>query len=337
MPDFIVASTTATQEEVDHAVSENWRERVPDPEIKPEVKPEVSAEVEESETPVAAQETEKAETESATEAETTQEKPKGKGGFQKKIDKLTRERSEATERADNLERELSEFRAKFDAIEQRLAPKAETQQEKPKTEAIAGKPLESEIGTKFKDWPEYNEALIDWKAEEKIQARLDERDKNAQERELENYREEIGNEYRKNLDEFRKATPDFDAAVDRAAKAGMQLPVPIIDRIRALSNGPDVTYHLVNNPEEALALIQAEPSEGFVMLGILSASLKPSEPPKPAPAKKVVSTAPPAHKPVTGASARGAVTLEDLSKQGTDDYIRARKVQIAQRDKARYS
>ena len=336
MPDFIVASTTATQEEVDHAVSENWRERVPNPEVKPEVKPEPTETVE-PETPATAQETEQVETESAPEAETTQEKPKSKGGFQKKIDKLTRERGEEKDRADRLEQQLSEFRAKFDAIEQRLAPKAETPQEKPKTEA-AGKPLESEIGTKYKDWTAYNEALIDWKADQRLDAKLAARDQSAQERELEQYRERISADYRTNLDKFRETHPDFNDAVDRAGKAGMQLPMPIIDRIRALPNGPDVTYYLVQNPEEALALVEAEPSEGFVMLGILSASLKQPEPPKVAtPAKKVVSTAPPAHKPVTGASARGTLTLEDLSKQGTDDYIRARKTQIAQRDKARYS
>ncbi|HXM63738.1 MAG TPA: hypothetical protein VN950_22950 [Terriglobales bacterium] len=336
MPDFIVASTTATQEEVDHAVSENWRERVPNPEVKPEVKPEPTETVE-PETPATAQETEQVETESAPEAETTQEKPKSKGGFQKKIDKLTRERGEEKDRADRLEQQLSEFRAKFDAIEQRLAPKAETPQEKPKTE-IAGKPLESEIGTKYKDWTEYNEALIDWTAEQKIQARLAERDQSAQEREAKEIEESRDAGYKEAATKFQEEVPDFNEAVNAAAKAGMKLPVPIIELIKELPNGPAVTNYLVRNLDEALALVQMSPAMGFAAIGRISQGLESEAKPKAVtPAKKVVSTAPPAHKPVTGASARGTLTLEDLSKQGTDDYIRARKTQIAQRDKARYS
>src|ERR1700691_2073945 len=142
MPDMIVASTTATQEEIDHAVSPDWRTAIPvkEPEKPATDKPAVE---EEKEVPQASEE---ADTVTASDPEVEQdEKPKGKGGFQRKIDKLTREKSEERERADRLESELTTFREKLAAIEGRLAGKpAETKEEKPvKPGTLAAKPLES--------------------------------------------------------------------------------------------------------------------------------------------------------------------------------------------------
>jgi hypothetical protein len=339
MPDMIVASTTATQEEIDHSVSANWRDPIPSkvPEQKTAPVVEEVKEITDPETPAADQVTDPAEIGSAPDADDTQEptdRPKAKGGFQKKIDKLTREKGE-------LAAQLAEFRERFEKIEQRLAPAAETKDDKPevKTSADApAKPLESEIGSKFKDWNEYNEALIEWKADRRLDAKLAERDQSAQQRETREIQEARESAYHESAKEFQTSHPDFNDAINAAIKAGMKLPQPILEKIQDLPNGPAVTYHLVTNPEDALALVQADPADGFMMLGRLSQGLELEAPPaKPAPAKKSISTAPHAVKPVAGHSAKSSRTLEDISKEGTDSWIRARQAQIEERDRRRYS
>src|SRR5579863_1543887 len=126
MPDMIVASTTATQEEVDHAVSADWRTPLQPKEVTAPAKVEG-----EEETPVTTEEAQEVETAPDSEPEEGQERPKGKGGFQKKIDKLTREKSEAQALADTLAGELATYKERLAAIEARLAGKpAETVEDK---------------------------------------------------------------------------------------------------------------------------------------------------------------------------------------------------------------
>jgi hypothetical protein len=331
MPDFIVASTTATQKEIDHAVSSDWRTP-----IAVEEKPAEPEAVVEPEVPVASEEAETA-PESEPEPKQEEDKPvKGKGGFQKKIDKLTREKSEALSAKENLERELAEFKERFERIEKRLAP-AETKDEKTETKPqflTRPQPLESEIGTKYKDWDEYLSDLVDWKTDEKLAAR----DKTAQSREQQEIQAARDEGYRDSVTEFLKEVPDFNSAVLAATKAGMKLPEPIIEKIKDLPNGPAVTYYLVTNPDEALALVEMDPVEGFIALGRISHGLESqpkTEPPKP-PAKKAVSTAPVAVKPVAGNSAKSGNSLQDISQRSTDDYVRARMQQMKERDARRY-
>ncbi len=336
MPDFIVTSATATQEEVEHAVSADWRTPLPVPEPKKtEAEPEANAE------PVAAEEV--AETAPDSEPETTQERPvKGKGGFQKKIDKLTKEKAEASSRAEMLEQELASFKERFAAIEQRLAKPAET--EKPaKAATVEHEPLESEIGTVYKDWNEYLDARIEYRAkkiaETQLEAKLADRDKTAEQREREEIQQERTQNWKVAAKEFaEKVAPDYNEKIEAATKAGMKLPEPIIEKIQELENGPAVTYYLVTNPDEALALIQMDAADGFIALGRIAQGLAREEvKEKPVPAKKVVSTAPAPVKPVAGQSARSTNSLQDVSKQGTDEYIRVRQAQIRERDQRRYS
>lgn len=344
MPDMIVASTTATQEEMDHAVSANWRDPIP-PKAEEAIVPPAEVETEETveevtdeteEAPAASEP--EAEIASAPETEEEQETdqqrpPKGKGGFQKKIDKLTREKGD-------LAAQLLEFRERFTALEERLAGKpAGTPEEKPETKVPASakdKPTTDQIGTKFQNYEEYNEALIDWKAEQKLAAR----DQEAQARETREIQEARDEGYRESAKSFAEEVPDFNDAIVEAGKAGMKLPEPIIELIKELPNGPAVTYYLVKNPDEALALIEAGPSMGFALIGGISRGLeaeaeaRAAKPAPKTPAKKPISSAPPPARPVGGHSARSSTPLSELS---TDEFIRTRNQQEQERDRRRYS
>jgi hypothetical protein len=345
MPDMIVASTTATQEEMDHAVSANWRDPIPakveekvaTAEVETEEPVEEVAEEVIEETPVGSEE--EPETASATETEEEQEttteeqRPqKGKGGFQKKIDKLTREKGE-------LAAQLLEFRERFTALEERLAGKpAAAVEEKPEAKLPASakdKPTTDQIGTKFKDYEEYNEALIDWKAKELLKETLATRDKENEERETREIQEERDTGYRQSAKEFAEEVPDFNDAIVEAGKAGMKLPEPIIDLIKELPNGPAVTYYLCKNPDEALAIVEADPRMGFAMIGRISHGLEAQvSAPVKTPAKKPISGAPPQARPVSGHSARSSTPLSEMS---TDEFIATRNKQEQERERRRYS
>ena len=332
MPDMSVASTTATQEEIDHAVSADWRKPIPSKEPAQPAEAEVE---QETEVPVTSEEVETA---PASEPEPMQEedqRPKGKGGFQKKIDKLTKEKSEALSAKALLERELADFKDRFTEIEARLAGKpAGTPDEKAKPEFLTRPmPLESEIGTKYKDWNEYILDLVDWKSDEK----LAKRDQLAQQNETQEIQESRQENYREAAKEFADQHPDFNEAIANATKAGMKLPEPIIDLIQELPNGPEVTYYLVTNPDEALELIGMSPAMGFAAIGRISQGLEQESKPAPKvpPAKKIVSTAPAPVKPVAGHSARSASSPEDLSKSDPEAYIRRRVAEIQERRNAR--
>lgn len=327
MPDMIVASTTATQEEMDHAVSPNWREPFqakvePKPEVKVEPTEPAETEEEATETPEASEETETATVPEAEEEQEPEQRPKGKGGFQKKIDKLTREKGEASARALALEDELRE-------LKERMAKPA-VAEEKPKVET-KGKPTADEIGTKYKDYDEFNEALIDWKTEKLLQTTLETRDREARERETREIQETRDTNYREAAKEFAEQTPDFNEAVVNATKSGMKLPEPIIELIKELPNGPAVTYYLVTNPETSLELLSASPAMGFAMIGRISQGFEAQPEPVKAPAKKPISSAPPPAKPVSGNSARSSTPLSEMT---TDEFIRSRNQQ--ERDRRRY-
>src|SRR5437879_5678883 len=87
--------------------------------------------------------------------EVTDDKPKGKGGFQKRIDKLIRENAEARERAEKAELRAKELEAKGGKAEpEKVAPKADA------------RPVEDD----FKTMGEYIEALTDWKLQQTLKA-----------------------------------------------------------------------------------------------------------------------------------------------------------------------
>ena len=134
----VITSTTSTQKDMDHAASENWRTK---PEPEP-VDPNETPEVVEVEQPEAAAAPEPAETES--------EHPKRKGGYQKKIDKLSA-------RVRDLENELETERTRGKAP----AQPAET----PQPVAAAGNKPKQE---NFSTLDEFIEALADWTTQQRL-------------------------------------------------------------------------------------------------------------------------------------------------------------------------
>jgi len=228
---------------------------------------------------------------------------------QPRIDELTRKVREN-------EREAAYWRQRAEAAAQ---PK--------ETEKAAEKPTPD----KFADYGEYVEALADWKADQKIDAKLSERDKQAAEKQQAEKRSSTWNE---RAEAFRKETPRYDDVMSNSD-------VPIANHVGELllesEYGPHLALHLAEHPEVADKLNALSPTAAAREIGRLEASFERSAIPdpntdadsqtsEPAPVVKPKTTnAPPPAKPIGS----GRSTSVDLAKAPMDDYVKQRKAQGA--------
>lgn len=172
-------------------------------------------------------------TESATGDSTESQpeaKPKVTGGFQKRIDKLTREKEHWKEQA-------------LAALTKPVASPAPTE-----TVAPVGKPKADDFATHN----EFVEALTDWKVNEKVKAfEAKETAKQAA-----TQQQTIAQTFEAREKEFKAATPDFDEVL---AEADFPVSQALIHEIVTSDNGPQLKYFLAKNPDEAERLSKLAP------------------------------------------------------------------------------
>lgn len=220
----------------------------------------------------------------AAEPEETKEK---KGGFQKRIDKLTAEK----------------YRLQAQ-LEQALAQGAKPSEPPPPPPAAKPKPKPED----FEEYDAYVEAVTDYKVEQKVEElRFNE----AQATQASEARETMDN-FRKNLEKTRTKYEDWDEV---AAEANVTIPPIATNAIFSLENGPDVVYHLAKNREVAESLSEMSELEAVMEIGRISASLqgeaKGKEAEKTGEKKPPVATAPAPIKPVGGSSTKHKLPLSD--------------------------
>lgn len=228
-----------------------------------------------------------------------EEKPR-KGGFQRKIDRLTREKYEMARRLEALESRLADK----PAGEAKAQPKA----------ASAERPKSAE----FDDYDEFLDALADWKVDQKLAAaRSAEAEAAAREAQA-----AVTAEWHARLDEYRAATPGFDEALEASETV---FPPVAQQAIVESELGPALAYHLATHPEEAARIAALPPVAAVRALGKLEAKLdaKASTPEKPKP--KAASAAPAPVKPVSGGGR--SVDLND-PELPFDEWERQRNAQL---------
>ena len=200
-------------------------------EVKPKEKAETakesdldSEESEESE----AEESETSE-ETGEEVEDSSEKPKKKGGFKRRIEKLSSKLSAA-------EQEKEYWRQQ--------ALNAQSTKEAEHIEPVKAQASNRPDPNDFEEHDDYVEALTDWKLENK----LSERDRKLQEDELKNsYQKQIST-FQEKIQDFSKTVEDFDEAIQDVDDIPMSLVVK--DIILESENGPELMYALAKNREE---------------------------------------------------------------------------------------
>lgn len=225
---------------------------------------------------------------------------------QPRIDELTRKVREN-------EREAAFWRARAEAAE------------KPPE-----KPAEKPTPDKFDDYGQYVEALTEFKADEKVKATLDARDKQTAEKRETETRQST---WQTRKAEAAKVIPDIDAVLSSST-------VPVADHVQVelldSEFGPQIAYHLDKHPELAEKLNAMSPTQAAREIGRLEATMvKPApvaaaeegtDPEPAAPVIEVKTTkAPPPVKPI----GQGRSTAVDLSKASMDDYVKARVAQGA--------
>jgi hypothetical protein len=223
--------------------------------------------------------------------------PKKKGGFQKKIVKLEQEKEYWRQEA--LRSQSNTPQAKIETPKDlSLRPKA----------------------TDFANHDDYVEALVDWKAEQKITAiqtksRQDDAKAQIQTR---------FNTHSERVESFKETHEDFDEALENVSTVPMSIAVQesIIDS----DHGPEMMYALANDPKEFKRICSLPPLQAAREMGRLES--------------KFVKTATPssdnkttrAPKPVTPVRTRGASATKDLNDPNLsyEDFKRLRTEQIKQ-------
>lgn len=223
----------------------------------------------------------------------TKEKPKKVGGFQKKIAKLKQE----TEywKAEAL-RSQSKPLDKVETViakDQTLRPKA----------------------SDFATHDDYLEALIDHKADQKIQAIQAKR----REEEVKSQIETKFNSYRERALAFKETHEDFDEAVE-----SLQITPAINEAIVDSEHGPEMAYFLAQEPKELERIRSLPYGQAAREMGKLEVKFSKTT------TSSVSTTKTP--KPITPVRTRGTSTLKDISDPNLSqrEYNRLREEQIKQ-------
>jgi hypothetical protein len=241
------------------------------------------------------------EEESESDEQPGAEQPKRKGGFQRRIDKLTREKRE-------LEARIAALEAKLAGGAGTGAPPGEAEHQARPAEA-PGKPRPEDFDT----YEAYTEALTDWKLEqrERERARQD-----AERRVFESWMERI--------DAARKAHPDFDEVVDSDTPVSAAMQQAILES----DQGAEIAYWLGKHPEEAERISKLPPIAAIREIGRIEALLSSKKEPSPKP-KATITRAP---KPVTPVSGGKASLTGDIYDPAlAEDYTaweRARRAEL---------
>lgn len=225
---------------------------------------------------------------------------------QPRIDELTRKHRES-------EREAAYWRQRAEAGEAQNSAKAA--------------PREKPTPDKYEDYGAYVEDLTDWKAEQKIDAKLKERDeatekKTAAEKRSATWAEQSA--------KAKAKYPDFEAVMSASE---VVIEKHVVDVLNDSDIGPELAYHLDRHPEIAERLNKLGPLAAAREVGRIEDSLtaKTPEPEmeqaeeKPAVPPKKTTAAPPPAKPLNS----GRNTNVDLAKAPMDEYVKQRRAQGA--------
>lgn len=233
--------------------------------------------------------------EQSAESEEKQEKPKAKGGFQRRIDKLTA-------RNHRLETENSDLASRLEAIERRLGGASQAVQEK----ADDSKPDPQKFLEQGKTHEEYVEAIAKWAVKQEREAQKREEETQS----VQAYRAEVIAEYNKKASEARGKYEDFDEVL--AEKPENAVPPQVLDAIVEAENGPDIAYYLAKNPEVTKSLWSMSPIRVIAEIGKISAKLMTSGEKT---SEKRVSKAPPPPAKVPGGTALTSKSVDEMTFQ----------------------
>lgn len=260
-------------------------------------------------------------------------KPKKKGGYQRRIEKLSAQLT-------HTEEEAAYWREKALAKDGQ-APKAEPP-------AVKAKPTPEDFklgdGETY-DHAAFTEAMVEWKADQIVQQRFaDEAKAKETETRTEQQQREAKEYYERELT-FADSVDDYEEVAGVAMGALQQTNTPALASIGpaliASERGPELLYYLGQHPDEAQRIANLSPTRAVMALGQLEARLAEQEPENPD--EKTATTPPPVSRapkpvsPVKKPSAGIKLRPDDpttADKMTTEEWLKARNEQEHQRIRA---
>ena len=194
----------------------------------------------------------------ASEEATTTEDRKRNPKLEIRFEKITKQREEARAEAQR-EREAREsLEAKVRELEGRNQPQQVEAAEEPRPE-------------QFTDMYEYAKALTDYKVDQ----RLGEEKQKVEQAKAEAQRQQVINTWAKRVESAKAEMPDFEAMV---GSADVVVSNEVRDAIFESDVGPQVLYHLAENPEIAEKLQGMTVTSALRTIGKLEAQFEKAEP-----------------------------------------------------------
>lgn len=226
---------------------------------------------------------------------TADDPPKKKGGYQKKINKLTKQKA-------RLKEELAEANRRAEEAEEKAAAPAEPTRPKPKEDD-------------FDSFADYTEALVDWKDEQKEVAREAKATKKAQQKEADAARLEDEDKFAELVEDFKEDHDDYD---EICFDDDLPISPVMIEAIIGSDMGPQILYHLGNNPKEAARIAKLRPIGQIREIGKLEGKLSP-------PTKNTQTKAP---KPVKSVGSRNDAVTGPSDSDDTKTWIKKRQQEL---------
>lgn len=227
--------------------------------------------------------------------------------LQKRFSELTEARKKAEALAEQTAATLKAEREAREVAERR-AQELTQKYEPPKTEPDPEPQL-----SQFNDVNEYSKALKEWSADKALRDKAAEE---AQARETEENAKRV-KAWQERQTEARKTLTDYDAKI---AASNVKVSNPLRDAIVESDVGPQLLYHLAENPDVAERLNKLSNASALRELGKLEAKLGGGEPVKAEVQKHTtpvaeISKAPAPITPLKGSSAIDTVDTSKLSYQ----------------------
>lgn len=179
------------------------------------------------------------------------EKPKKKGGFQKRIERFQKQLSQKDQEIEYLRK------VAFEAG--KTATKAD-QKEPDKKIEVLGKPK----ADSFDSHEDYVDALTDWKIEQREKAN----EQKAKENQVRTEFQKKGEAFQTRIAEFKKSASDFDELMEDVS---IDVPVHVQEIFLTSENGPALMYELAKNQKELERISKLSPMSAALEMGKIEA------------------------------------------------------------------
>lgn len=257
--------------------------------------------------------------ETSPESETgneSDEQRKPKGGFQRKIDKLTRR---ATQLQEALEEErLARYRLEAQMAGRKPAEVSQTADDDPEPDETGNNP---KTGKPWENWKQFNRAHTEWVIRQTSS-------ESAETSALEDEREamaEVLEQHTARVREAREKYDDWDDLAEQFMAPEYKIQEGVQLALMELDNSTDVIYHLAKNPDLLKQIQGLSELKAIAKIGAIADKLaeakKPADQDKDSRSQTRTSSAPAPIATVSGANTRGKQKPGEMS---LDEYFKGR-------------